>query len=72
MHFVVEYTDKTSCRKDISENSGRYSGYIVESSTTQTATLYRTYSYQKDENDKKWTTEKNVDGYSFTGNTEYR
>lgn len=72
IHYVVKYADEPSCVKDVSANSSKYSGYTSVSSESSTATLYRSYTYSKDESDKKWSTNKNIDGYILTGKTEYR
>ena len=72
VHFSVEYEDKLSCVKDTSQNAYKYSGYVIYGSSSQRVTLYRSYSYQKNENDKKWSTNKTLEGYVATGKSEYR
>lgn len=72
IHLKVQYKDNASCVKDTEENASKYKKYTVTSSENVYTTLYRTYSYQKDNNDIKWSTSKSLSGYEFTGKTEWR
>ena len=72
IHYVVKYADEGSCVKDIAANGSKYNGYSVISKENSIVTFYRSFNYVKDENDKKWSTSKSLDGYTLTGKTEYR
>lgn len=72
VHYTINYADESSCIKDYSTNASKYNGYTPIENEKTTVTLYRSYTDKKDENDKKWSTEKTMDGYTQTGKTEYR
>lgn len=72
IHYIVKYADESSCVKDTSLNTNKYSGYEKVGSDTKSVTMYRSYTDKKDESNKKWSTSKNIDGYVLTGKSEYR
>lgn len=63
--FDVSYITADSCKKDLSSNSFKYSGYIKKDQETTTSWIHRTPEY-------KWSTETSLDGYTRTGNYEDR
>ena len=72
VHFKIQYRNENTCVTDLASNASKYSGYQVKNTYTSKVTLYRSYSYQRDYSDVKWSTSKSLSGYEATGKTQWR
>lgn len=63
--FVVNYIDNNDCIRDSIDNKNKYNGYVMKNKKTEYYWMHRTYEY-------KWSTEKVLEGYEYTGISEYR
>ncbi len=65
LKFDVSYTDLDNCVKDTKDNQSNYSDYDVTNQTTEYVWYHRIVTY-------KWSTQKNLSGYEYTGEYEDR
>lgn len=73
IYFKVQYSNgRSRSVVDTLSNSYKYSGYEREFDHTQTIRYYRYITEYVDYNQTKWSTSRYLNGYKFTGNTQYR
>lgn len=65
LKFTVTYVDEDDCTRDTYENRNDYKGYYRTNKDTESIWYHRTATY-------KWSTNKNLSGWDYTGEYEYR
>ncbi|MEG1505876.1 MAG: hypothetical protein RR478_00085 [Bacilli bacterium] len=65
LKFNVGYSTNSDCLRDTEANKWKYSGYSISNPTYESGCRHREISY-------RWSTATSLDGYSYTGISEYR
>lgn len=65
LKFTVSYVDENDCTRDTYDNRNDYKGYYKTNKDTETIWYHKTATY-------KWSTNKNLSGWDYTGEYEYR
>ncbi|MEG1009516.1 MAG: hypothetical protein RSF67_06880, partial [Clostridia bacterium] len=65
LKFNVSYSTNSDCIRDTELNKWKYNGYSVSNPSYETGCHHREIFY-------KWSTEKSLAGYTYTGISEYR
>lgn len=73
VYFKAQYNGGNSkTYTDTSSNAYKYPGYSKTYAYTTTKKYYRYVNEYVDYHQTKWSTSRNLSGYKFTGNTQYR
>lgn len=65
LKFDVSYTRESKCKWDLASNASKYEDYAIIDTDTEYTWTHRTFEY-------KWSKEKSLAGYTYTGEYEDR